>query len=409
MRRSTRKTRVSRYSALALLFFLPASSGCGSSSGPPSPPASVSCATSIDGGGDAGSLASALSAASAGSCVLAKSATYSGTFVVPAGVTLASALGEHAIFVSDSASAPAIELTGGQGTGLAEVDVDGAAGVGVAVRGGGATIVDVNVTQAGSAALAVLCTDAGSCAVELDNVTLTKSALGLWVSGASVTMNHGASTDHTTTTLTGGIGIVAQKGAKLTLDGVDVERNAGIGVLLDGAGGTTAVLQDVTVSNNLDRGIWAQGLTGTSQAPALTIQGATDVENNRIVGVGSVASQGIIFVGGRVANTQTAPVLTNLGTTDQVGDGVGLFGGSGQVEIQNVEVSNNQRAAGLIDGAAGAIIFVGGKVEPGPSGLGIVVQNSANQDVQVPAGDLTAGSAVLGVSAPTVALTSVLQ
>jgi hypothetical protein len=383
---------------------------CGSFKDSNALPDGVTCASQVNAGGDGSSLTSALASAKGGSCVILSAQTYTGNFLVPAGVTVVSERQGRATIVGASASSPAIELTGGAGSSLQGVDVLGAAGVGVAVRGGAAKLSDVNVEGAKNAALAILCAGA-TClddahVVTLDAVHLKKSAMGMWVSGARVTMNGGECTDHASDGLASSAGIVGQSGAHLELTGVDVERNQGVGVLLDGEGGTTAMLHDMIVSNNAERGIWAQKLAGTIDAPALRIDGNTVIEANKIVGVGAAESHGIIFVGGKINGTVAAPVATDLGQIDQVGDGIGLFSGSGDVRIENVALTANARASGLIDSGTGVIIFVGGKIEAGASALKLVIQNTTGVDV--PAENVSM-SPPLSVSAPRLPLAKVLN
>ena len=373
-------------------------------------PDGVTCVSRVDGGSDGAGLSSALSAAKPGSCVVLSSQTYTGNFKVPAGVTLVSARDGRATIVGASASSPAIELAGGAGSLLQGLDVLRSAGVGIAVRGGAAKLSDVNVEGAKSAALAILCGGAeclnDAHVVILDGVHLKKSAMGMWVSGARVTMNGGECTDHASDGLAASAGIVAQSGARLELTGVAVERNQGVGILIDGQGGTTGVLRDMIVSNNSERGIWAQKLTGTLAAPSLRIEGNTVIEANRIVGLGAAESHGIIFVGGKINGTTSAPVVTDLGQTEQVGDGLGLFSGSGDVRIENVSLTANARASGLIDSGTGVIIFVGGRVEAGASSLKLVIQNTTG--VEAPPSSVSM-SPTLSVSAPNLPLAKLLN
>ena len=376
-------------------------------------PAGLSCSSTTDGGATAASLTAALGSAAAGSCVLVTTATYTGSFQVPAGVTLASENGQQATFTGGTSTEPVIAIAGGAGSGLWNVDVTGAAGVGVAVRNGAATISNVTVTGAKSAAFAALCSGA-SCLttagqIVIDSSTFVQSELGIWVSGALVSMTGGGCTDESTTSLSGGMGVVVLAGGRVELTNVDVERNSGVGVLIDGAGGTTALIQSSTVSNNLDRGVWAQNLTGTMDNPALSMN-ATQIENNKIVGLGAVGSTGIIIVGGDIKLTADAPVVTTLGETDQIGDGAGFFGGSADIKLTNVAITDNARADGLIDHNIGAIIIVGGDVVGGSADLLVVVQDSQDmQDVQVPTADLSSVKTPLSVSAPTIPLATVLQ
>ncbi len=393
---------VSRPAFLAVVLL----AGCSSAGG--GTPDGLTCGSTVDGGADSASLTSALHSAATGTCVLVSSHTYRGSFVVPAGVTLASARGSRAIITGDDATTPAIQLLDGGGSGLFALDVNDSAGVGVAVRGGPAKLHDLGISSAKGAALAVYCRDAtcASALVELEDVRLQKSMMGLWVSGSTVKMTGGSSTDHGSGGLSGGGGIVVQDGAHFEMTGTDVERNESIGVLVDGVGGTTGALRDVTVSNNLDRGIWAQRISATMDAPGLRVEGEnTAIEKNRIVGLGAAESHGIIFVGGKINDTAAAPILTSLGTTEMIGDGIGLFGGSGDVRVENVTLARNARTAGLIDTGSGVIIFVGGKVET--SSLKIVVQNTTSM-VQIDP-SLVSMSTPLGVSAPQLPLAKVIE
>ncbi len=380
--------------ALTLLALLPLTA-CSSASEDDSPPDGVSCGSRVVVGDQAG-LTGALAGAGGGSCVLLRSGSLSGAFTVPKGVTLAAAKGA-VVKVASPSEEPAVTL--GEGASLVGVGIGASKGVGVAVRGGRARVTDVTVTGSASAALAILC-DAGcpedADAIVLTRVVLEKSQMGLWVSGAPVRWTGGESREHATTSLTLAAGVVAQDGARVELSGVKVLRNQGVGVLLDGAA-TRGVLTDVTVSENRERGLWAQKLQGSAEKPALEIKGSSAFERNRIVGLGGLESRGIIFVGGRVADTAAAPLVTNLGQTEDVGDGIGLFGGTGDARFETVELASNARAAGIVDNGARGIIFVGGRIAAGVSGLKIVVQNTT-----VPVGtdtsSTTTASKVLGIS-----------
>lgn len=380
-----------------------AGSACSSSSTPtPTTPPSVSCASSSN-AGDAASAKQALAAAASGACVVL-TASVAGPLEVPAGVALVAAQGARVSVTGGTATEPAITLR--EGAALAGVDVVGAAGVAVAVRGASARLSDVKITGAKRAALAVLCKEACAAGeVKLTDVVLEKSSLGLWVSGAKVVAKGGKSVEHAGQGLTAAAGVIAQDGARLELDGMEIARNQGAGVLVDGAK-TTASLERVTVSENAERGVWVQRVGGTLDTPAVRVVDSK-LEKNRIVGLGGVEARGIIVVGGRVAETVAAPIVTDLATTEEVGDGVGLFSKTGEVKLEGVELAANARAAGLIDATNGAIIVVGGRVQAGASSLKFVVQG-APPDVNVPAAEITSSPKRLGVSAPTLALQNVL-
>ena len=412
-----------RLAALASLGSLVA---CSSLKDDNAPPDGLTCGRVVNGGGDAQSLTAALAGAQAGSCVLVVTQTYTGSFKVPAGVMLASAKGSRASFAGTDTNAPAIDIAGDPGGsnagGAWGIDVTHAAQVGVAVRGGAARLHDVSVTGAASAGVAALCTDQscrdGSHVLTLEDVRLTGNDTGLWSNGEDVAMSGGESSQNSSQSLTGGNGIVVFGGAHLALDGTAVANNDQVGILLDGnTGATTGTLNAVQVTSNGSRGIWAQGLAGTVDAPSLSITGATSISSNKLVGLGASDTHGIIFVGGKIESTVTAPVLTNLGHSEDVGDGFGVFGDSGDIKLDTVDLSGNARASGLIDQSSltsppkGVIIFVGGKVDAGASGLKIVEQNlvSGGDSPQISGDLLSTPSSTLGFSAPKIAVGAIIQ
>lgn len=384
------------------------SSASSSSSGGVPTEIGISC-TSSSTVGDAAAARAALAAAAPGSCVVLGSGSYAGPFIVPAGVGFVAQNGARATLTGGTAQEPTVTL--GDGAQLALVDVIDAPGVAIAVRAANAVVSNVTVNGAKSAALAVLCRETATpgCVagvVALTDVMLTKSSLGLWVSGAHVSWKGGASASHAGTALAAAAGVIAQDGAKLDLENVTVEKNEGVGVLVDGAL-TTASIKNATVNENGERGIWAQRVNGTLAAPALTIEGS-QITKNKIVGVGAMESRGIIIVSGRIADTVAAPLVTNLESTEQVGDGVGIFANSGDFKIDGSIFETNARAAGVIDGSERGIIIVSGKVGTGGTGLKFVVQNSKGADVQIADTDRSLPAKALGVSAPKLAIPAVL-
>jgi hypothetical protein len=388
------------------------------------PPSGLQCQTVVNGGGSPDSLTAALTNAQPGSCVLLVTQTYSGNFKVPQGVTIASAEGSRAIITGSDPNSAAIELVGGEGSGVYGLDVNGSAQVGIAVRNGAALIQNVNVSGAKSAGIAAICAAPTTChdgshVLELDNVNITSNDSGLWAKGEDVKMSTGTVSQNSGDSLTAGNGIIAFGGANVALNGTTVANNDQVGILVDGTtasdgtgGGTTGDFESVTVSQNGARGIWAQGLTGTLDAPALKIGGTSLISGNKIVGLGATGSHGIIFVGGKIENTVAAPFSTTLGEQAQVGDGFGAFNSSGDLKLDTVEVSNCARAAGVLDTATGVIIFVGGSVNPGASGLKIVVQNSsadAPSNLQIAPDVTSTTSSPLYVSAPQIQTGSLIQ
>jgi hypothetical protein len=340
-------------------------------------------------------LAARLAEAAAGDCVVVEEGEYGGAFNVPSGVKLIGA--GTATFRGEDTDAPAVLLRGGVGSGLYGVRVLDAEGEGIRVLGAPAELRDVEVSGARGGALMITCE--GPCADELVEVTravLRSSRFGLWAHGTRVVATDGVSSEHDSAALTSGYGVIASAGADLTLAGFRAQGNTQVGVLVDGAGGTRAVLRDVNVSGNEGRGVFAQGLRGTADEPALRLEGVdTLLEGNGVMGLGAVDSLGIIFVNGRVADTVARPIPTDLGTLEEVGDGICLFDATGEVRLEGVELSGSARAQLIVDSGLAGIIFVNGRME---GQLKAVVQNTA-VEVELPADLLSGLSAPLGIQA----------
>lgn len=371
------------------------------------PGAGLTC-TSTRNASDASGTRTALAGAPPGTCVILAASSYAGPFEVPAGVALVAQNGARAAVTGGTAQNAAISLA--EGAQLVNIDVFDSVGVGIAIRAANALVNSVTVTGSKGAALAVLCKEATTpgCAggsVALTSVVLEKSSLGLWVSGAHVVMKGGSSDNHAGTSLSAAAGVIAQDGAQLDLDGVLVEKNQGVGILIDGAK-TKASLKNAIVNENGERGVWVQRVAGTLEAPAVRLE-ECQLTKNKIVGVGALESRGIIIVGGRIADTVASPIVTNLATTEPIGDGVGLFR-SGDFKLDGARVESNARAAGVVDGSDRGIIIVGGTVGAGASGLKFVVQNTKGGDVQIPDADRSAPEQALGISAPQLVLPPVL-
>jgi hypothetical protein len=377
------------------------------------PPGSGLTCTTIKSAGDVNEARAALGGSTAGTCVALTASEYVGPLDVPAGVALVAQNGSRVRIIGGTAQNAAVSL--GEGSQLVAIDVVDSVGVGIAIRAASAQVSGVTVTGSKGAALAVLCKEETTpgCAtgsVALTNVVLEKSSLGLWVSGAKVVMRGGSSANMAGTSLSSAAGVIAQDGAQLDFDGVLVEKNQGVGILIDGAK-TKATIKSSSISENGERGIWAQRLAGTLEAPALRLEECL-ISKNKIVGVGSVEVRGIIIVGGKVVETVASPLVTNLESTEQIGDGIGLFSSS-DFKLEGTTIQGNARAAGVIDGGNGGnmitgIIIVGGKVDPGPSGLRFVLQNVTGAEVKIPDTDRSVPATPLGVSAPKLTLPPVL-
>ena len=371
--------------------------GCSSDDdGDSSPPDGVTC-TSVTRVDSEQSLVEAAANTAVGGCVVVSGAVTSAmSVIVGEGVSLVGAKGGRAsIAVTEAVGSSAIYL--GSRAQLGNIDIVASPKVGVSLTGSDVKIFDVKVSGAKNAGIAVTPVQDAVVAT-LEDVVVEKNGYGVYANGDGVqlTIKGGRIAENGGTSLAAGAGLVVVGGAHANIDGVTIEKNQGTGVLLDGAK-TRAVLRTSTIAENQERGIWAQGLQGSLDAPALAIHD-TEVTKNRIVGVGGVELKGIIIVGGSVKETVASPVPTNLATNELVGDGVGIFGGSTDFKIERTNFVANERAAGVVDGSEVGIIIVGGKVEPGP-GLKFVVQNS-KAEVQIADADRSVLDEPLPISAP---------
>lgn len=363
-------------------------------------PSGVTCSRSMQASTDS-ALAQALADATTGACVVVQSGTYRQALTVPSGVAL---LGE---------AGGSVELGGGTDTTavvtlapnavLAGVTVTGsAAGYGIAGSGKGVRLFGVGVTGGKKAGVLFWCeedcrTDDFS---EASGLTVSGADVGLMTKGVRVRLKNSVISKSGGTSLTSGYGVVASGGAVLEMESTIVEQNDSLGVLIDGAGATEATLTNVSVMDNKGRGLWAQGLTGTTAAPRLRLVNPT-FERNVLVGLGARNSTGVVVTGGRIAGTTIGSTSGELpGAVVMVGDGVGLFGGTGELRVDGASVEANQRAQVLVD-SAGTGVVIGPTVNIATTGnLGIVVQRTTNlvdaMNVTRPAAGME-----LSVSAPT--------
>jgi hypothetical protein len=363
-------------------------------------PAGVTCSRWAEASGDS-ALTQALAAATSGTCVVAQAGTYRQALSVPAGVALVGEAGARVEF-SGGTDATAVVTLAPNAT-LAGVSVTAtAAGYGVSGAGKGQRLSSVQVTGGKKGGVIFWCeedcrTDEFS---ELSNVIITGAAVGLMTRGVRVRVKNGVVSKSAGGGLASGYGVVASAGAVLEGENLSVEENEALGVLIDGAGATEASLTNVTVKDNKGRGLWVQGLSGTMAAPRLKLVNAT-VERNVLVGLGARSSTGISLTGGRIAGTVTgATAGEQPGQVVMVGDGVGLFSGTGEVRFEGASLQANQRAQALVDAAGTGVVFAPTVSVTAGSAQGLVVQRTTSM---VDAMNVTrpAAGQELAVSAPT--------
>ena len=383
--------------------------GCGDDE--PIPPGGVSCNEVIDAGDSGSTLTSALGQAQSGDCVVAETFTFQGSFTVKAGVKLVAGEGATPT-IEGSPDQVAVTVNGDPGSLVQGFTIHGGS-IGVLVVGwqGAASSLSINAaSKAGVAAFQDVALGGPDTmpadGIALSDVDIAGNATGLWASNVRLSLQGGAIHDNEAQTLTGGYGLVAVGGTQLTANGTVIENNS-YGVVIDGDLGTTAHLTGLQVLSNQERGVWAQKLAGTISAPALTLDGPTLIDQNNLTGFGALQSRGIIIIGGKISGTQKKPIVTDIGSTEEVGDGFGLFAGTGDVKLDGVTLENNQRSQGLVDQGEAGIIIIGGKVTATGDQHKVVVQNTT-ATVDVPAADLST-EVTLPVSAPEVAIGQVVQ
>jgi hypothetical protein len=384
--------------------------GCGDDEGPV-PPDGVACNDAIDAGDSGSTLTAALDQAQSGDCVIAQTHTFQGSFVVKAGVMLVAAEGASPT-IEGAADSTAIALAGDPGSLVQGFSIQGGA-IGVLVEGSQGALRDLQISAATKSAVAAFRDKAlggpdtlPADSLSLQAVTMSGSATGLWASDVRLALDGGSIHDNVGDTLASGYGLVAVEGTQLVANGTVIQNNS-LGVVIDGSLGTNAHLTGLQVLSNVERGVWAQKLAGTAAAPALTIDGNTLIDQNSFVGVGALQSKGIIIIGGKISGTKKLPVVTSLGTVEDIGDGVGLFDATGDAKLDGVSIENNERSQGVIDQGAAGIIIIGGKVEALGDQLKLVVQNTTEM-VQAPSDYLSTG-VTLAVSQDEVAIQQVVQ
>lgn len=345
------------------------------------PPEGVTCTEFVVAGDTGESLSDALAKAKPGTCVVVGSSTYKGNFGVPQGVTLASSKGKRAVLQGTDKARPTVSLVGGTGTGLFSLGIVDAAGVGISVDGGPVLIRDVTIERVADVGLVAKCDDCDDKrAIELRDVRIKGTKLGAWFRGGHVKWTGGSSSESRSTSISGGAGIIAQDGTRLELTGVTVENNEAVGVLLDGAKGTSAVLTDVRVAGNGERGIWAQRLASRTDGPSLLVKGQTVIEKNSKVGLGFLQSQGVRVENARIVGTREGKIVVNLQQAKQ-GDGLVFDRSAG--EVADVTLEGNERAAALVDAPSAAMSITNPQLGAGGT-YKIVVQNDAKKLASVP-------------------------
>ncbi len=322
-------------------------------------------------------LAEALAAAKPNECVILTTGTYVGAFELPSDVSLAGANGSMAVLMGDGSGKPVLTIRGGKRSTVRGLKVDSSRGNGVAIDPGPANLVGVVVQgDTSHAALTSSCSKSGCEQVTLEDTELVGGTVGLLASGSLVRMVRGRIAEMGGKGLSDGSGVVAARGAHVSLESVTIEKNAQAGVLADGEG-TRVTLDQAHVTGNLERGVWVQNVADGG----VELTGGA-ISDNRLVGLGVRESVGVRLTGVEISGTQLVEVPVGISAKENVGDGVGLFTGARDVVLDLVRATGNGRAQILADGCGTGVKVTPSEVSGGQ--FRVVLQRGAAA-VEVPA------------------------
>lgn len=357
-------------------------------------------------------LQQALTEAQAGDRVQVAAGRYTGSFVVPGGVTLQGA-GPQTVFVADGGPAlrlqatsagtsvmrAGVEATAGgvlaKGPGDAllldlTVTLSGGGGYGVAVVGGRATLRDVVISGQGVAGVIgsggqlvgerlAIDVDGDFGAVLIDSEatwsdgSVAGALVGVHVEGGQAELS-GLVVRDGGGTLGAGVAIVG--GAAVTTRALAVSGFDGFGLLQDGA---ASVHEDLTVQDNGNVGIWSQ------RGSDVEIRGAgTSVMRNSGAAVYSFESAGLAISGGLFAQTGWRPTVDGVGVA-RIGDGLQVIDAAGALHLEDAVFEDHPRAGLLMHGGAaglqatvsGVVVRNTGEGEDAGDAVAIVAQGDA--------------------------------
>jgi len=383
--------------------------------------AGVSCSRTLDATDDA-SLATALSGATAGTCIAIHPGTY-GDVDLPGGVSL---LGRGAAFVTvkkvtleagagavvRGLAAASVTVVGATGARLDSLRVSHSDGSGLEI--GPASSITVSACEIeASAQYGVHGADSASVSLK-DSVVTGSSGPGVWVScaagcgcaqrpalaldavilrdnkivglslvGAGGTLsNVVVEGNQPTDDFKPGHGISVSACSTLDAKGVKVQKNLGFGVLVDDSSATLgddAGDATIEVSGNAS-GVWIQNIAKSDPTALVKLTHAT-IEANQGIGLNfGGESHGIICWNSAIQGTTltTVPVMKGgLLGSDKVGDGI-VWADASSAQLDGITLADNQRESFLINGDVGAGSTVAHLTQSGTDGgKGIFQQSSS--------------------------------
>ena len=160
----------------------------------------------------------------------------------------------------------------------------------------------------------------------------------------------------------GSTGVVAAKGAHLTLTEVTVTSNTASGIAV--TGGSSAVLNDVSLTENGLHGLDVQG------GSAITVHGTLTATGNAVFGVNVNASA--------ITISQATVSATNNAVGVQIGTNASAFIADRDSTIN----ANNNLATGLTIVSGSQLVSFGGAITAtGNAGVGVSVNSKAGMDL----------------------------
>ncbi|MBK6689263.1 MAG: right-handed parallel beta-helix repeat-containing protein [Deltaproteobacteria bacterium] len=380
---------------LKALLALPLCWACGAEA-----PPGLECPGQIRIAADSAELSAALAAAVDGDCVGLESGVYTGPFAITSGIGLGPVAEAEVNLVATAETIPltirAADVT------VTDLDLTGPSLIALQINAAPVTINAVDLANARRAAVEIRCEEQGCLTpngqVLLAGVAISGSNNGVILDGARLRAEGCRVEGSTTQSLSGGIGLVATGSAHVELISTNFTDND-YGLIVDGAG-TTAILDGTTVQGSRERGVWAQGLRGTIGAPSLSVGNGSRLANNRVVGLGSIDSQGLAIRDSQLVDTVLTRISINVVETAEIGDGLGLFAQSGDVVVERSVLTGNGRAQAVVDRGGANLNFGNNQID---GALKLVVQATASP-VVAPAGDLSTPPMPLPIAANPITL-----
>lgn len=311
---------------------------------------------------DAAGLVAELGAASAGDTVQAKACTYTGSFTVPPGVTLAGEPGavlradDGVVVTLEPSTDPATPTT------LASIAIEADGRVGVLSRGAGSvTLRGVTMTASRGYGVAI----EAATTVVLEDVTLT----------GPVTPDNEADdaflTPDPETMATFGLILLAPETVEMTRVEVIGFAEFGVAVLDQTADGTAAVARPSIA--------WISGAARQTLGTGVYVAGSdayiTDVEvMSTFRGLRGTPAYGGVFTDGSAVTTMRLLVCEN--------DGFGLLHEGGSVHHTDLSLTDNGEG-GIAVGSAMSLSLDGGdSVMSGNGGFNVLIRDSLDVELR---------------------------